>query len=451
MQSIRFNLWFLFFLITGVCFLDAYLKYDLFTYWGLQSAFIEYSGVAAFATMSLCMYSAARPKWLEKHLNGLDRSYRFHKWLGIFALLGALTHWFFSELNIWLIKLGWFIPSENYNPSRVMTPSVINPVIFAHQYHLAELFGALGLYLAVILIVVALVKHIPYHIFARYHKLLALCYLLIIFHVAILCTISEWGVLLDCLLVVFFIFGVWGSFIVLTQRIGNHRKYRAEVIDSEFIEKSGLYSLSVKMLDKWPGHKPGQFVFLNFDNDNESPHPYTIASVWDSSQVEFSFIIKDEGDYTARMHKVIKLDDKLTIEGPYGGFTFEDNYSHQIWIAGGIGVAPFIARLQYLGADENSQLRKQNIVLYYCCVTGDPFLADHLKDLAKAANVKLYIISEIEEGRLEGQQLRQRIANMEHCSIWFCGPDEFADELYNDLKEHGLKNKQFHRELFEIR
>jgi len=38
----------------------------------------------------------------------------------------------------------------------------------------------------------------------------------------------------------------------------------------------------------------------------------------------------------------------VTVEGPYGCFDFEDNHPRQIWVAGGIGITPFVARMKYL-------------------------------------------------------------------------------------------------------
>ncbi len=31
--------------------------------------------------------------WLERHLDGLDKMYRLHKWLGIGALVVGTVHW----------------------------------------------------------------------------------------------------------------------------------------------------------------------------------------------------------------------------------------------------------------------------------------------------------------------------------------------------------------------
>lgn len=49
------------------------------------------AGVIAMTAMSIAMVLAARPRWLEPHLAGMDKMYRLHKWLGITALVSGLA------------------------------------------------------------------------------------------------------------------------------------------------------------------------------------------------------------------------------------------------------------------------------------------------------------------------------------------------------------------------
>ena len=55
--------------------------------------FLQYTGVLAFGMMSVAMILASRSVWLDRWLNGLDKMYRLHKWLGLGALIAAVTHW----------------------------------------------------------------------------------------------------------------------------------------------------------------------------------------------------------------------------------------------------------------------------------------------------------------------------------------------------------------------
>jgi predicted ferric reductase len=55
--------------------------------------------------MSVAMLLSVRPKWMERPLNGLDKTYRLHKWLGIAGLVFAVIHWWWAQGKKWMI--GW--------------------------------------------------------------------------------------------------------------------------------------------------------------------------------------------------------------------------------------------------------------------------------------------------------------------------------------------------------
>src|SRR3546814_2004224 len=74
----------------------------------------------------------------------------------------------------------------------------------------------------------------------------------------------------------------------------------------------------------------------------------TIASAWREDERRITFITKGLGDHTRRLPEKLHVGQEIRIEGPYGCFTFDDDSARQIWIGGGIGITPFIARMKYL-------------------------------------------------------------------------------------------------------
>ena len=54
--------------------------------WIARQQGLNLSGLLSIVFMSLTMFLAVRPAWLEKTLSGLDRIYRLHKWSGILAV-----------------------------------------------------------------------------------------------------------------------------------------------------------------------------------------------------------------------------------------------------------------------------------------------------------------------------------------------------------------------------
>lgn len=50
---------------------------------------------------------ALRPRWLEPRLDGLDKIYRLHKWLGVGALIVSVLHWWWAQGTKWMVGWGW--------------------------------------------------------------------------------------------------------------------------------------------------------------------------------------------------------------------------------------------------------------------------------------------------------------------------------------------------------
>ncbi len=113
----------------------------------------------------------------------------------------------------------------------------------------------------------------------------------------------------------------------------------------------------------WRGHRPGQFAFVTFD-DKEGAHPFTIASADHGDRV-ISFQIKALGDYTRSLATRLQPGQTVRVEGPYGRFDIArcNPRARQIWIAGGIGVTPFLAWLESLQANPDSAPAAD---LHYC-------------------------------------------------------------------------------------
>ena len=73
------------------------------------------------------------------------------------------------------------------------------------------------------------------------------------------------------------------------------------------------------------------------------------------------FAIKPLGDYTKALRDGIAIGDRLKLEGGYGHFNHRRGSKKQIWLAGGIGVTPFLAMAGRLKGDEG-----QDIHMVYC-------------------------------------------------------------------------------------
>lgn len=406
---------------------------------------INFSGVLAIGVMSLAVLLAARPRFLENRLDGLDKMYRLHKWLGITALVVSVIHWLLVKAPKWLIEAGWMT-----RPQRRPRPPITDPLEawLRTQRHLAESVGEWAFYVAAALMVLALIKWFPYRWFFQTHRIIPLAFLALVFHTLILVPLSYWTQPVGWVLIVLLVPGTWGALLSVLQCIGRQRRHDASVL--ELTELPAMDSLRVvlKVQGAWNGHRAGQFVFLTADGW-EGAHPFTMAS---ASQADgrITFYIKALGDYTRTLAQRLQVGQKVKIEGPYGRFDFDDVQPQQIWVAGGIGITPFMARLEWL-ATRAPVVGGQTVDLIYATRAVDESLMGRLQHLAEAAGVRLHLLVESRDGRLSTEGLCQRVPGWREASVWFCGPAGFGRMLRRSLCGQGLPAARFHQELFEMR
>ncbi|MCL2524715.1 MAG: ferredoxin reductase family protein [Betaproteobacteria bacterium] len=416
-------------------------------YFPLRTVWVQYSGVLVMGVMSLAMLLAARPGWLEPHLKGLDKMYRLHKWLGISALVIGIVHWWWAKGTKWAVGWGWLVRPERKSGGSGVDLGLIEGTL--RQWRgLAEGMGEWAFYLALILLVLALIKRFPYRPFVKTHKLLAVVYLVQVFHTIVLTQFAYWSQPVGWALAALTLAGTVAAMLVLFNRVGARRVAHGSIETLQAWPALNALTTTVKLDGHWADHQPGQFAFVTTD-PQEGAHPYTIASAWDAQAQRLSFITKALGDYTRTLPERLRIGDRVKIEGPYGCFTFADEQPRQIWIGAGIGITPFIARMKHLARDKNRGA--QSIDLFHATADHDPAFLASLRADAEAAGVRLHLFIDSQDGLLSGERLRALVPEWQQASLWFCGPSAFAQALRADLTAHGLSAGAFHQELFEMR
>ncbi len=418
---------------------------------GLRGSMVQLSGLLGMACMSLAMILALRPRWPERWIGGLDRMYRLHKWLGIGGLVLAIVHWLWSQGPKWAVGLGWLArPERGARP----VPANMAEEVLRSWRGVAEDVGEWVFYAAVLLIAVALIRRIPYRLFYKTHRLLAVAYLVLVFHAGVLMDFSYWASPLGLVVAVLLANGTWAAVIVLLRRVGAGRKVGGTITRLQYYPDLHVLEGEIAALPDWPGHKPGQFAFVTSD-DNHEAHPFTIASAWNPSDRRLTFITKALGDYTRGLPDALRIGQPVSVEGPYGCFTFDDGLPRQIWVGGGIGITPFIARLKQLAMDRQayaSRPRAQAIDLFHTTADWSDDAIAKLTADAAAAGVRLHVLHDPQDGRLTGDRIRAEVPDWQQASIWFCGPPGFGAALRQDFARHGLPTgRRFHQELFEMR
>lgn len=407
--------------------------------WAARGLLVPLTGILAMAFMAAAILLAARPVQVESALGGLDKFYRLHKWLGIAAVIMTVLHWLVEKAPKWLVELGLLAPRQR------VAGAAAEPRPFADYRDLASDMGEWAFYLLLVLAALSLWRRFPYHLFFKTHRLMAAIFLVLVFHAIVLTPASYWSAPIGPLMIALFGAASVAAGLSIFGRIGKSHRFTGEVTDFHLHEGNSVLDVGVKLTTAWPGHAAGQFAFLKFAGA-ERAHPFTISSGW-ANTGRLAFSIKGIGDYTRRLPGIIKLKQAITVEGPYGRFDFGTAKGAQLWIAGGVGITPFIARMEAITFSGHPQ----DVDLIYSTGALDDGFINEVRSAANAAGVRLHIVDTGKEGLVDLVKLARWAPDWRDADVWFCGPSKFGDSLYQAMRAEGLPADRFHRELFEMR
>jgi len=408
--------------------------------WVLRQEALYLSGLLSISLLSVAMLLATRPAWLETPLGGMDRVYRTHKWAGILAGGFAALHWLIeasSELLKAIVGRQGRPAKENYSGFLEVLRD------------LAEDFGEWAIYVLLAMLAITLWKRFPYRPWRLLHRVMPVLYLMLAVHALLLAPWAYWSRPVGVLLAALIVGGVYGSVLSLGGRIGRSRQVPGEVIDVAHTAPDVL-AVRCRLAEGWRGHRPGQFVFVSFDQ-GEGRHPFTIASA-DCGKREVSFQIKAIGDYTRTLARRLTAGQPVQVEGPYGRFDLAHRQrgAQQIWIAGGIGVTPFLAWLEALQKRPGDA---PSADLHYCSRDRDtdPFVSKLAALCERLPAIRLRIHGAMQGHRLSAEQLAAEHDRSRPVEVWFCGPQGLADGLHAGLRDAWHGKLRFHQEAFAMR
>ncbi|MEO8120107.1 MAG: ferric reductase-like transmembrane domain-containing protein [Rhodoferax sp.] len=444
MKRIKVSWLLLLLALSGLWLLADTLAPTPLTYFSFRTVLVQLTGVIAMGAMSVAMLLAIRPKWLEPHLDGLDKMYRLHKWLGITALVAAIIHWWWVTGSKWMVGWGWLTRPERKPPTGQSLGTI--EAWLRGQRGTAEFLGEWAFYAAVLLIALALIKRFPYHLFTKTHTWLAAIFGVLVYHSVVLTQIDYWSQPVGWVLALLMLGGTWAAMLALSGRIGARRRTPGKIESLIYYPELRVLEISMLLEPGWAGHQAGQFAFVT-SSKREGAHPYTIASAWNPQDRRVVFITKALGDHTSRLRDKLKVGTLATVEGPYGCFNFRDQRPRQIWIGAGIGITPFVARMKQLAQTPGGH----EIDLFHPTADFEPDAIEKLMADAQAANVRVHLLVSPKDGRLDAERIRAAVPAWPSASIWFCGPPGFGQALRDDFVAHGLADSAFHQELFQMR
>jgi len=413
------------------------------------------TGLVGLVMYALNLIFSTRLRFLEYLFGGLNRVYIAHHLLGGLALIFLSLHPFFLALR--------YVHLSLKQAALVLLPNGLLPLdaLFnaQHVYHgvvleqWAIFFGIIAFWGMVGLLLVTFFVKLPYRIWLFTHKFLGPAFFIAGLHVLFISSDTSINAPMKYYILAITALGI-AAFIYKTI-LGNIfiRRHKYLVSNVQTFEGDVVQvSLEPTDLARPMAYKPGQFVYIKFTSDagggvKSEWHPFSISSHAKSDQLQLT--VKGLGDYTKTLHQ-LKTGTIAEVEGAYGRFSYKNfKNQNQVWIAGGIGITPFLSMALSLSPDDD-----YHIDLYYSVKT-----RSELIDFQKLANASFIrhgkfgvyaFIGDEENGYLGIDFIKQHSGDLAGKDFFICGPPPMMQSLRGQLKAEGVPGARIHSEEFAM-
>lgn len=344
------------------------------------------TGSLAWVLMTLAIVIAARPAWLERVAGEpLDRLYRRHRTLGFWALGLGVVHYFGKTIFAPFVAPFAVLPPAPKAAALTWSPETMSWAemllyVSGRLRGFAELSAEILLAAGLILAASVFVKRLGYKTWLTAHRFFAIVVLLLCVHVLVLADPADWrlpfGLFNLCVTAAAFLSAVT----ILAGRKGAGKRTRATV---KSLVRAGETTILELKPERSLGARSGQFAFVK-GPDGEA-HPFSIAD--EAADGTLTFAVKALGDHTASVLPAWSEGTVVEVEGPWGDFCPTLGVEREVWVAAGVGVAPFVAWLKAAAEREHGP-----VTLFWCVKRiEDEALYSRVKALCAAADVTLCV------------------------------------------------------------
>ena len=403
------------------------------------------AGIVAFASNLIL---GGRIALIEPFFGGLDRMYRIHHRIGLVAFNLLLAHGALMLASA--ATVSWDAAVQLISPSPSWTVTL----------------GVIALVGMIVVMGLTLYARINHEVFLWVHRFFGLVFLIGALHAFRTPGVKALSQPLTVYLGAFVAAGmlayayrsVFGELFVRRRhyRVADINRFGGEVAEITLAPSNGSLAFT-----------PGQFVFLTFESRSMSRwfrpfsrepsgqseivslrtgavrkqfHPFSVTSSPQSRELQVA--IKASGDYTAALEH-LEVGDQAWVEGPYGSFSYRNASSRrQLWIAGGIGVTPFLSMARSLPEG-------YTVDFYYAVKSrSQGYFIDAFEELAAThPGLKVIPFPEDEAGFLRAEEIERR-SGLEDAEILMCGPAPMTSALERQLRERGVRRGRIHYEEF---
>ena len=386
----------------------------------------EIIGSVNIVLMSFALFISTRPKWAEPYFGGLDKMYITHRQIATAVFLLIFVHVLTVPISVTGWKLG------NYLAVIAFT-GIVSIVLVSLAPRIAYLNKLTGG---------------TYEGWKRLKRFIGIFFILAFIHSLTIGSPLHAFVAINWVQL-FFIFGT--VCYLYTEIFGRFfRKYVPYTVDAVRHPNASTTEVTLRA-KKQPIKKQraGQFLFVRFPGDkvlNES-HPFTISSAPNENVLRVT--VKASGDFTRYLFDHLQPGMDAVVEGAYGLFDYKTGGTKQIWIAGGIGLTPFLSFLR----DMDESLT-QIVDFYYTVRNPEELLfVDEIEAAAiRNACLKHHIRYSSRDGSLRVNQIAQDIQeSLNEHHVYLCGPLPMVQAFERDFVALGILKQNIHYEEFNFR
>jgi predicted ferric reductase len=201
-------------------------------------------------------------------------------------------------------------------------------------------------------------------------------------------------------------------------------------------------------------HRAGQFAFFRLLSPvcGIEEHPFTISSPPGSETLRIT--VKALGDYTSAL-PATAAGARLLCDGPYGRFTPSRGAGPYLFVAGGIGITPFLSVLRAWDAAGIAE----PVTLIWSVRARDERIDEGFFEAAAARHAAFRYVP-VRTGEPGGAARRvdrallsayiEQPAGAPRLAAYVCGPDPFRRAVIGHLRDLGLPARAIHHETFSF-
>jgi predicted ferric reductase len=387
----------------------------------------QITGLVGMAMFALTLILSSRLRFLENYFGGLNRVYIAHHFFGSIAFILLLFHP--------LILAAKFAQVSIRSAALFLLPSSEWPINF----------GIIALLLMMVSLVLTFFVKLPYQIWKFSHKFLGLAFFFAALHSFFIPSDISQNIILRIYIMTLAGIGII-AFIYRAVLAKFFVKYFEYSVEEVKILAKNLVEITMSPKGKRINFTPGQFVFVSFVDNNISAesHPFSISSA--VSEKNLKLTIKSLGDYTSQLRN-LRAGALAKIEGPFGKFSYQNvENKNQVWIAGGIGITPFLSMARSL---ENAEYK---IDLYYCVNNEkEPiFLEELLKISQQNPNFRIIPFYSEKQGFINAEFIQKISGDLNGKEIFLCGPPAMMKSLKEQFLKLKVSRKNIHSEEFQL-